>query len=59
MTNNEKNKIVFVPTKTTSLHCPLPEQEVWSKHPKVYLIMNDQGEVRCPYCSTVYKTKSE
>ena len=36
------------------LSCPLPEQYLWNAHPKVYLPIEDSGEVVCPYCGTRY-----
>lgn len=38
-------------------YCPNPAMPVWSSHPKVSLDFSDHGEVRCPYCSTVYRLK--
>jgi len=38
-------------------HCPNPAMPIWSSHPKVSLDFSDQGEARCPYCSTVYRLK--
>jgi uncharacterized Zn-finger protein len=37
------------------LHCPLPSQKLWNTHPRVYLPIENTGEARCPYCSTLYK----
>lgn len=37
------------------LSCPLPEQKLWNSHPRVYLPIEETGEVRCPYCGTVYR----
>lgn len=37
------------------LHCPMPGQSTWNSHPRVFLPIEDKGEVRCPYCSTLYK----
>ncbi|HET8807414.1 MAG TPA: zinc-finger domain-containing protein [Methylophaga sp.] len=37
------------------LCCPLPEMAVWNSHPRVYLSLEDQDEVRCPYCGTLFK----
>lgn len=36
------------------LHCPLPSQKLWNTHPRVFLSITPGGEVRCPYCGTVY-----
>jgi len=39
------------------LCCPLPEDEVWNMHPRVYLPIEDDpdGEATCPYCGARYQ----
>ena len=39
------------------LSCPLPEDEVWNMHPRVYLPIDEEpsGELTCPYCGTRYR----
>lgn len=37
------------------LHCPLPSQKLWNTHPRVFLAIEETGEVLCPYCGTLYK----
>jgi uncharacterized Zn-finger protein len=39
------------------LSCPLPEDEVWNMHPRVYLPIEDStdGEATCPYCGARYR----
>ena len=39
------------------LHCPMPGKRLWDSHPKVYLPIGEDGEVRCPYCGTDYVLK--
>lgn len=39
------------------LSCPLPEMALWNAHPRVYLEIETTGEVRCPYCGTLFKLK--
>lgn len=36
------------------LSCPLPEDEIWNLHPRVYLPIEKTGEAVCPYCGTQY-----
>lgn len=36
------------------LSCPLPEDEVWNMHPRVYLPIEKTGEATCPYCGAHY-----
>jgi len=39
------------------LHCPMDNMTLWNSHPKVYLPIEDKGEIRCPYCGAVYVLK--
>jgi uncharacterized Zn-finger protein len=36
------------------LSCPPRDAGLWNLHPRVYLPIEEKGEVRCPYCSTTY-----
>ncbi|MGH8731894.1 MAG: zinc-finger domain-containing protein [Burkholderiales bacterium] len=36
------------------LHCPLPSQQLWNSHPRVFLPIEKTGEALCPYCGTRY-----
>lgn len=39
------------------LSCPMPDQRVWDGHPRVYLPIEEEGYLVCPYCSTEYVLK--
>jgi uncharacterized Zn-finger protein len=53
--NAQNQKFVEVSAADLPLHCPLPSQALWNKHPRVFLPIEMTGEARCPYCSTLYK----
>jgi uncharacterized Zn-finger protein len=53
----EQRKCVEVTERDLPLHCPLPSQTLWNKHPRVFLPIEMTGEARCPYCGTLYKLK--
>ena len=36
------------------LCCPMPKERLWDGHPRVYLDIKATGQVKCPYCETVY-----
>lgn len=36
------------------LSCPMPEMKIWNAHPRVYLDIEQNGEVLCPYCGATY-----
>jgi uncharacterized Zn-finger protein len=41
------------------LSCPMPEDEVWNMHPRVYLPIEKTGEAVCPYCGMRYRLKKD
>ena len=55
----EKQKFVEVTGDSLPLHCPLPSQQLWNKHPRVYLPVEATKEARCPYCGTLYRLTGE
>lgn len=36
------------------LSCPMAGEPLWDAHPRVYLPIEEAGEVTCPYCSAQY-----
>ena len=50
----QSEAIIEVTEQDLPLHCPMPRTPVWSYHPRVFLDVAAAGEIRCPYCSTVY-----
>ncbi|RTZ74509.1 MAG: zinc-finger domain-containing protein [Gammaproteobacteria bacterium] len=50
----QESRTVKVNRDQLPLSCPLPGEEVWSLHPRVYLPIEATGEAVCPYCSTRY-----
>lgn len=39
------------------LSCPQRDEMIWNAHPRVYLPLEEPGEVICPYCGTKYILK--
>ena len=39
------------------LSCPPRDKRVWDVHPRVYLPIEEKGEVVCPYCGAEYELK--
>lgn len=39
--------------------CPLPNQRLWDAHPRVYLPIEEEKHVICPYCDAEYTLKDE
>jgi uncharacterized Zn-finger protein len=50
-------EVKTVTGKDLPLCCPLPEDQVWNMHPRVYLPIEDNadGEATCPYCGARYR----
>lgn len=46
-----------ITTADLPLCCPMPGERLWDGHPRVYLDIEKQGRVECPYCSTEYTFK--
>ncbi|MCF6325504.1 MAG: zinc-finger domain-containing protein [Gammaproteobacteria bacterium] len=36
------------------LHCPMDGMSLWNSHPRVFLQIEEKGEVVCPYCGAEY-----
>lgn len=49
-----RERIVEVSATDMPLHCPLPSQQLWNTHPRVFLPIEKTGEALCPYCGTRY-----
>jgi uncharacterized Zn-finger protein len=52
---SELDRFVEVTAGDLPLHCPLPSQALWNKHPRVFLPIEATREARCPYCGTLYR----
>lgn len=49
-----RERMVEVGAADMPLHCPLPSQQLWNTHPRVFLPIEKTGEALCPYCGTRY-----
>ena len=55
----EQQRVHYVTEDDLPLSCPTPEMTLWSSHPRVYLPIEREGEVTCPYCSAHYILKDK
>ncbi len=55
--SDQSRRMVEVTRADLPLSCPLPQDEVWNMHPRVYLSVEKDGEAACPYCGTRYVLK--
>ena len=53
----EKKTAVEVTAADLPLHCPLPSQKLWNKHPRVFLPIEKTGLAKCPYCGAEYELR--
>lgn len=60
MSETEKLKKNYtVCKKDLPLSCPMPGTSLWDAHPRVFLPIEREGEVTCPYCSAHYQLETE
>ena len=52
-------KVHIVLKSELPVSCPLPDQELWSQHPRVFLPIEKTGKAVCPYCSTKFILKDK
>jgi len=57
MDSENAQRLVEVGAEDLPLHCPMPCQSLWNSHPRVFLPIEDKGEILCPYCGTLYRLK--
>jgi len=50
-----KTPVRLIASDALPLSCPLPEDELWNMHPRVYLDIEKHGKVSCPYCGATYE----
>lgn len=43
-----------VTKKDLPLCCPMPDMALWNSHPRVYLPIEEEKQVHCPYCGAEY-----
>lgn len=46
-----------VTKKDLPLCCPMPAYRLWDAHPRVYLPIEKEGHITCPYCEAEYVLK--
>jgi uncharacterized Zn-finger protein len=53
------SRSIEVTINNLPLSCPPAGKRIWDAHPCVYLPIEEQKTVVCPYCSTKYTLKEE
>jgi uncharacterized Zn-finger protein len=49
----------YVTRADLPLSCPTNEMALWNSHPRVYLPIEAEGTVECPYCSAHFVLRDE
>ena len=57
--SNPNQETVTITPHDLPLHCSGPRNETWSGHPRVFLPIQSNGTIECPYCGTIYKLEGE
>ncbi|OGT61635.1 MAG: hypothetical protein A3F14_02325 [Gammaproteobacteria bacterium RIFCSPHIGHO2_12_FULL_43_28] len=52
-----KRRVYDITQADLPLACPPKDKRVWDAHPRVYLPLEQAGEVVCPYCGATYVLK--
>lgn len=50
-------KVYYVTWKDLPLSCPTKNMSLWNSHQRVYLDIQENGQIKCPYCGTLYILK--
>ena len=59
MSDAQQPPVYTVRPQDLPVFCPNPDMPLWASHPRVYLDIDEQGEARCPYCSTLYRLEGQ
>ncbi len=58
MTDNNKqadDQVVKVSRAELPVHCPTEAMGLWNSHPRVYIALEENPAVNCPYCGTRFE----
>lgn len=58
MTTTNTSTVMLTP-HDLPLHCTGPRHETWNGHPRVFLPIQSNGTIECPYCGTRYQLNGE
>ena len=53
--------LIQITPQDLPLHCDgsIATQNAWNGHPRVFLPIQSNGKIECPYCGTIYKLDGE
>ncbi|MCO6503859.1 MAG: zinc-finger domain-containing protein [Snodgrassella sp.] len=47
--------VITITNQDLPLICTGPQHKTWNGHPRVYLPIQSNSTIQCPYCSTQYR----
>ncbi|ASK27709.1 zinc-finger domain-containing protein [Neisseria chenwenguii] len=59
MNTTAENRVVDITPNDLPLACSGPKHETWNGHPRVFLPIESDSSIECPYCGTVYRLHGE
>ena len=54
-----KQETIVITPHDLPLHCAGPQNETWNGHPRVFLPIESNSSIECPYCGAVYRPEGE
>ncbi|QMT30650.1 zinc-finger domain-containing protein [Alysiella filiformis] len=52
-------QIIDITPHDLPLHCAGADNETWNGHPRVFLPIQSNSQIECPYCGAVYRLHGE
>lgn len=59
MPHTSDHPVIRITPQDLPLHCSGPKNETWNGHPRVFLPIQSDSEIECPYCSIRYHLDGE
>ena len=55
----KNNEIIHINPHDLPLYCAGSHTEKWNGHPRVFLPIQSNSQIECPYCRTMYQLYGE
>ena len=59
MNSAQEIPVIHITPHDLPLHCAGPKNETWNGHPRVFLPIQSNSRIECPYCGSVYQLDGE
>lgn len=59
MSQQNNNPMIRITPAQLPLHCSGPKNETWNGHPRVFLPIQSNSTIECPYCGATYQLDGE